>query len=151
SSVDDLERWDRAIRGTAVLTASGREKLFRPGPSGYASGWVIGKSPRGTPSIGHDGSTFCFESTFTAFPEELALVVVLCNNLGVSQLVKRDLIAAISGRPYTLPPPAIRIEPARLKACEGTYDRPGFPKPFRVAVVDAELESDHFLPARIWY
>jgi CubicO group peptidase (beta-lactamase class C family) len=151
SSVEDLQRWDGSLRGDAVLTAASREKMFRPGPDGLGSGWQIGRSPRGTPAVGHDGSTFCFESAFVRFPEEQALVVVLCNNLGVSQLVKRDLVAALFDRPYTKPPRTIRIAPARLEAYAGTYDPPDRRKPFEFTVVDGELESSYFLPARIWY
>jgi CubicO group peptidase (beta-lactamase class C family) len=150
SSVEELERWDRAMRVDGVLTAASRAKMFRAGPDGFACGWRIGRSPRGTPAIGHDGSTFCFESVFVHFPAEHALVVVLCNNLGVSQLVKRDLVAALYGQPYKIPPRAIIIAPARLKSLEGLY-RSALPKPFEFTVVDQELESNYFLPARVWY
>jgi CubicO group peptidase (beta-lactamase class C family) len=151
SSVEDLERWDRALRGEAVLTAASRRKMFHPGPDAYGYGWQIGRSPRGTPAVGHDGSTFCFESAFVRFPEDRALVVVLCNGLGVTQPVKRDLVAALFDRPYTKPPRAIEIAGARLKAYEGIYDPPGRRKPFGLTVVGGELESSYFLPARIWY
>jgi hypothetical protein len=151
SSVEDLERWDRALRGNAVLTAAARQKMFQPGSGGYGSGWQIGRSPRGTPAVGHDGSTFCFESAFVRFPEDQALVVVLCNNLGVSQPVKRDPVAALFDRPYTKPPRTIRIAQSRLEAYAGIYDPPDRRKPFGFTVVDGELESSYFLPARIWY
>jgi hypothetical protein len=151
SSVDDLESFDRALRGDSILTAASREKMFRPGSGSYGYGWQIGRRPRGTPAIGPNGSTFCFESVFARFPEERALVVVLCNNLGISGLVKQDLFAAIFDRPFTSPPRSIRIDPARLKAYAGVYDGTRFPKPFRFTIVDGELESDYFLPARIWY
>src|SRR5205085_1656561 len=125
--------------------------MFRSGLGGFGCGWQIGRSPSGTQAVGHDGSTFCFESAFLRFPTERALVVVLCNDLGVSQPVKRDLVAALFDKPYKTPPRPIRIARERLDAYAGIYDRPGFPKPFRFTVVDEELESDHFLPARMWY
>jgi CubicO group peptidase (beta-lactamase class C family) len=151
SSAEDLERWDRALGGDAVLIAASRRKMFHPGPEGYGCGWQIGRSPRGTPAVGHDGSTFCFESVFFRFPEQRSLVVVLCNGLGVSQPVKRDLVAALFDRPYTKPPRTIHIPEARLKLYEGTYDPLDRRKPFGFAVVGGELESSYFLPARIWY
>ncbi len=151
SSVEDLERWDRALRGNTVLNAASRQKMFRPESNGFGCGWQIGRSPGGTLAVGHDGSTFCFESAFVRFPKEEALVVVLCNNLGVSQLVKRDLVAGLFDRPYAKLPRTIRIAPARLDAYAGTYDPPDRRKPFAFTVVDGELESSYFLPARIWY
>jgi len=41
TSVVDLYRWDRALRGDAVLAAATRKKAFLPFLSNYACGWYV--------------------------------------------------------------------------------------------------------------
>ena len=39
STVDDMYKWDRALYGTAVISASSKQKMFTPGKSNYGYGY----------------------------------------------------------------------------------------------------------------
>jgi CubicO group peptidase (beta-lactamase class C family) len=148
STVEDLGRWARALKGDDVLGVASREKMLRRGLGGYGFGWEIGRGLRGMLSFSLDGSTPSFESVFVCFPEQQGLIVLLCNNRGVAYHVKLDFLAAFVGDPYSAPPPTIRIDPMGLRAYAGVYERPGISKPLRFTVVGEELDTDFAQPAR---
>ena len=77
TSVADFERWDRGLRAGRVLRST--EKLQTPGAANYAGGGWVERTSRGTPMIMLGGNVRGFNSSVWQFPEDRALVVVLCN------------------------------------------------------------------------
>lgn len=108
SSALDLLRWDRALRGEAVLDAKTKALLYTPEKEGYACGWLVALTPRGTTRVQHSGSVAGFAVQLARHLEEDAVVVLLSN--GRSDL--GAALAVIDG--LLFPKPRIRalLDPA---------------------------------------
>jgi CubicO group peptidase (beta-lactamase class C family) len=90
SSLDDLEKWDRALREHTLLSAAEMEPALIPvrptgpakfpdGPSvSYGFGWFLDPY-RGHPRMSHDGETIGFRTTIQRFPEDQLTIIVLAN------------------------------------------------------------------------
>lgn len=91
STAGDLLKWDKVIREGRVLTREEYARVTSPSAveKGYGMGWRLSKSIRGTPLHGHDGGFPGFNAFFARFPEEQAVIIILCN---------RDELAATTMR-----------------------------------------------------
>ena len=128
SSVDDLARWDAAIREGKLLTKESWLAMFSPGRlkngsrTSYAYGWGIGKVD-GRPAQSHGGGIPGFATHILRLPEDRLLVVVLFNSLpppvDAGTLAHRLALTAL-GKPYVEPRVA-RIDPALLDRYPGVY------------------------------
>lgn len=78
STVDDLLKWDRALEGTAVLSAASKEKMWTPNRSNYGYGWVITKR-WDERSVEHGGGINGFNTAFVRLPEKGLAAIVLSN------------------------------------------------------------------------
>ena len=84
SSVDDLVRWDNAIRMGALLWRESwdrmatRFKLNGGGHTGYGYGWFIRKLD-GSDAIEHGGDIGGFSADTLSFPREQIFIAVLAN------------------------------------------------------------------------
>lgn len=129
TTVDDLYAWDRALRGDAVLPPIQRDKLLRPLRAGYAYGFEVTDTPRGTREQAHRGVTYGFESWCARYPDEDAFVCVLSNHgcrIGdLSDELERVLFEA--GAPADV-----------LAAATGSWRTPDGQE-LRVAAVDGRL------------
>ena len=95
TSIDDLEKWDRALRGHTLLSetemqpaltpvepASGPAK-FRSGKTlSYGFGWFLDPY-QGHRRMFHDGETIGFLTTIQRFPDDNLTVIVLANRTDV--------------------------------------------------------------------
>ena len=85
STVDDLAKWDAALKTDALLSPASRERMFTPvklssgETTGYGYGWVIG-SLAGKRVIEHGGGIFGFVCDEARVPEMGLFVAVLSNN-----------------------------------------------------------------------
>ena len=79
TSVWDLWRWDRALRGDAVLGKSAKSELFKPGLRDYALGWFVKKTKQGRLVQFHGGSVRGFVCRIRRYPEQDACLFVLSN------------------------------------------------------------------------
>ena len=79
TTVWDLWRWDRALRGDAVLGQSAKSELFKPGLRDYALGWFVKKNKRGRRVQFHGGSVRGFVCQIRRYPEQDACLFVLSN------------------------------------------------------------------------
>jgi hypothetical protein len=92
STVGDLMRWDRALYGTALLSAPTKQRMFTPYAKddvrrdlGFGYGWLVGTRKIGTRDVAvheHGGNTNGFRSLITRFPDDQRLVVILLNDGG---------------------------------------------------------------------
>ena len=79
STLLDMLRWDRALRSDALLDAKHREILYTPALQGYACGWQVTRTARGTTQVHHSGGVQGFGAWFARYLEEDATIVVLTN------------------------------------------------------------------------
>lgn len=95
SSIDDLEKWDRALREhtllsetemqpalTPVQPTSGPEKFPDGKTLSYGFGWFLDPY-RGHRRRFHDGETIGFRTTIQRFPDDNLTVIVLANRANV--------------------------------------------------------------------
>lgn len=92
STAGDLLRWDRALYGTTLLSASAKQRMFTSYANddvrrdlGFGYGWLVGTRKIGTRDVAvheHSGNTNGFRSLITRFPEDQRLVVILLNDGG---------------------------------------------------------------------
>lgn len=91
SSLDDLAKWDRALREhtllseeemrpalTAVQPADGASKSPDGKPVSYGFGWFLDPY-QGHKRMSHDGSTIGFRTTIQRFPDDKLTIIVLAN------------------------------------------------------------------------
>jgi CubicO group peptidase (beta-lactamase class C family) len=95
SSIDDLEKWDRALREHTLLTEAEMQPALTPvQPSGgplkredgttvsYGFGWFVDPY-HGRKRMHHDGETCGFRTTIQRFTDDQLTVIVLANRTDV--------------------------------------------------------------------
>jgi CubicO group peptidase (beta-lactamase class C family) len=98
SSIDDLEKWDRALREHTLLTAAEMEPALTPvkptdrsvksdvsqndAPK-YGFGWFLDPY-NGHNRMSHDGETVGFRTTIQRFTDDRLTVIVLANRVDVN-------------------------------------------------------------------
>lgn len=95
TSIDDLEKWDRALREhtllsepemqpalTPVQPTSGPAKLQSGRNLSYGFGWFLDPY-QGHRRMSHDGETIGFRTTIQRFPDDSLTVIVLANRADV--------------------------------------------------------------------
>jgi len=91
TSIDDLVKWDRALREHTLLSEAEMQPALTPvvpsgGPSKYGSekdvsygfGWFLDPY-KGHRRMWHDGETIGFRTTIQRFPDDQLTVIVLAN------------------------------------------------------------------------
>lgn len=138
-NVWDLWRWDRALRGTAVLKDPAKKELFAPGPGDYALGWFV-REENGRKVQQHGGGVRGFICDVRRWPEEDAFLCVLSNR-GDGPL--REVVSSVEtilfgGAAVEVPPP---LPVAAGKGLVGTWTADGRRLVIReqAAVLRAEL------------
>ena len=96
TSLDDLAKWDRALREHTLLSEAEMQPALTPvqptdGPAkfedgraiSYGFGWFLDPY-RGHKRMSHDGGTIGFRTTIQRFPEDKLTVIVLANRTDVN-------------------------------------------------------------------
>lgn len=96
SSLDDLAKWDRAVRDHTLLSAAEMQPALTPveptgGPAkfpdgtsvSYGFGWFLDPY-RGHQRMSHDGGTIGFRTTIQRFPNDGLTIIVLANRTDVN-------------------------------------------------------------------
>lgn len=84
SSLDDLAKWDRALRDHTLLTETEMRPALTPvqlsggGKEDYGFGWRL-DSYRGHKRMWHGGDTIGFRTAIERFPDDHLTVIVLAN------------------------------------------------------------------------
>ena len=91
STVHDLYRWDRALRGEDVLDAGTKALYFEPVLESYACGWRVEATDRGTRKIHHSGGVHGYACQVARYPEDDAVIVVLSNGKSDLHAVEQAL------------------------------------------------------------
>jgi len=94
SSIDDLEKWDRALREHTLLSEAemqpaltavqptGGPATSPEGPVSYGFGWHV-EPYKAHKRMWHDGETMGFRTTLQRFPDDKLTVIVLANRTDV--------------------------------------------------------------------
>jgi len=95
SSLDDLEKWDRALRNHTLLSAAEMHPALMPvrppgGPPklddatvSYGFGWFLDPY-KGHKRMSHDGGTIGFRTTIQRFTDDGLTIIVLANRTDVN-------------------------------------------------------------------
>ena len=105
STVGDLFKWQRALKGEAVLSTSAKTKLFHPhvreepdSDSFYGYGWTISQTSRGTKVMKHNGSNAIFYADFRWYVGEDILLVIASNQTAHMALFNQsEIVEAVLG------------------------------------------------------
>jgi D-alanyl-D-alanine carboxypeptidase len=84
STVGDIEKWDRAVRGPGLFDRKSLKQMFSPSPfpqsyGTYADGWFI-SSLDGRRYIWHDGKISGYQTMNAMFPDDGIEIVILTND-----------------------------------------------------------------------
>ena len=77
SSVEDLMRWDEALRSGKVLKKESRDAWATPGNGGYGLGWRVEDDPSLGRRLSHGGSVEGYRSWMARWIKQGAVIVVL--------------------------------------------------------------------------
>lgn len=80
TSVHDLLRWDRALRGDKILGKDAKDALYTPALEKYAYGWRVEATERGTRKASHSGSVAGYGTNVVRYLEDDVVVFVLGND-----------------------------------------------------------------------
>jgi len=96
SSLDDLAKWDQALRNHTLLSAEEMKPALTPvqptgGPAkypdgstlSYGFGWFLDPY-EGHKRMSHDGSTVGFRTTIQRFPDDNLTIIVLANRADIN-------------------------------------------------------------------
>ena len=121
TTVLDLYEWDRALRGDDVLDQASKRAMYTPEMGGYAYGWKVDVTERGTTKVHHSGGVAGYGTNLVRYLEEDVCVFVLSNDgrdaHTITGALERllfsppRLTAMIDVKPYTLGSPPIQKLP----------------------------------------
>jgi CubicO group peptidase (beta-lactamase class C family) len=129
TTVADLYRWHLALSAHKVLSLEATARLLAVEKEGYAYGWNIGKTARGTTVAYHGGSDSAIGlvAAFHRYLDEDAVIIVLCNT-AVGSLVGEYLVEPLEkilfGGPVTFPPAADPAAAGAILPWAGRYQLP---------------------------
>ncbi len=123
STTEDLLRWEEALFGGKLLSATSLQKMTTPFKSEYAFGLMV-RSANGRKMISHGGGIEGFNTFLAEYPDEKLTVVVLANLNGpASEEIAGKLGAIAHGEEVQLPSERkeVRISREVLREYVGTY------------------------------
>ncbi len=123
STVEDLARWDRALRDGKLISKESYAKMYAPAKSNYAYGWMVTTS-KGRKQIEHGGGINGFVTEILRYPDQGICAIVLCNVLPQDPAkVAHDLAAIALGDSYDLPKvrKVAKVDPKIFDAYVGRY------------------------------
>lgn len=141
TTVLDLHRWDQALRTDDVLDAATREIYYEPLEGGYACGWNVGVTLRGTRRVFHTGGVSGYKTHFVRFLEDDACIAVLGND-GERVVAITSAVEALLSAPPEL---HVELAPSRLDgsrvsvlASDVRWDVQRKKKEIRIALVEGK-------------
>ncbi len=128
STVDDLGRWDDALRAGRVLSPASIDRMLTSyrlkdgSPTNYGYGWDLG-SYEGHRVQEHTGGTYGFLSYMVRMPDDRVFVAILSNRSYATPPIQATAhrIAAIAAGMPVAEPPAVDVTAADLDRIVGTY------------------------------
>lgn len=115
STVEDLYRWDRAIKSEKILDKKILDKMFKehisiPQGGSYGYGWMINDTDMGR-EIYHGGNTIGSTSYIGRLEDKDITIIILTNNGGYNTTdLKNNLLSITLNKKYEMPKPVKTIE-----------------------------------------
>jgi CubicO group peptidase (beta-lactamase class C family) len=128
STTNDMHKWYLALKGTKILSAEAKKKLFTPFLNNYAYGWNVSDGEHGK-VIQHDGGSDLGSSAlFTWYVDKDFLTVMFCNQSygenTLNSVMRNKMEKLLFGKEIELPPITREAHLPDLKRFEGTYTLP---------------------------
>jgi CubicO group peptidase (beta-lactamase class C family) len=122
STVDDMYKWDRALYGTTIISATSKQKMFTPGKSNYGYGIIIDTLEKHY-RIWHNGGIPGFVSNISRYVNDDICVIVLSNDSYNADAVADGLADILFDVPVEFPyvHKEIKINPALYDRYVGKY------------------------------
>jgi CubicO group peptidase (beta-lactamase class C family) len=110
STVEDLYKWDQALYENKMVSAAGKELMFKPGLSNYGYGFFIydqpiGKTTQKAKITGHSGGINGFNSLFTRVVDQKSTIIIL-DNVGLGRYqgnITNSIINILNNQPVDEP------------------------------------------------
>ncbi len=102
TTMEDLVRWDAALRNDSVLNAAARQQLFTREQANYALGWFVESMPSGGTRIQHGGSTRGFRAQLSRYIEDDVVIAVLTNESSDLQGIEKAVTKVVLRAPATI-------------------------------------------------
>ncbi|GFN34415.1 serine hydrolase [Tepidimicrobium xylanilyticum] len=116
STVEDLYRWDRALKTEKLISKETLNKIFEKYISidetnYYGYGWMITEEVNSESKAHHGGNTFGFTANIARYPES-DLTIIALSNMGSYDLISltEDLRAIVLDKEYKMPEILEKIE-----------------------------------------
>lgn len=123
STVTDLYRWDRALRGPTLVSEATLERILTPGAGNYGYGWFI-REEFGRRLVEHRGGLNGFLTMMQRFVDDDVVVITMFNYVSTfAREVNRALAAIALGEPWepVLRPGGVDVSAAELEPLVGRY------------------------------
>lgn len=161
STTHDMFKWEQALLGGKVLSATSLAKMTTPYKKSYGYG-VFYRAVNGYGAIEHGGNIRGFNSDMAYYPDDKLTIIVLSNMEGTAAKEILAQLASVShGEPVVLPKvrKVVTVDRQTLQAYVGTYElEPGLDLVFSLegdklmcqptgqekAQVFAETDTDFF-------
>jgi len=103
TTIQDLNKWDRALYSGEIISKAALEPAFTPHLAGYGYGWIV-DSAYNKKVLLHDGGIFGFESFVVRIPED-EICIILLDNHSCKRLAKvaEEINAILNNQPYEFP------------------------------------------------
>ena len=130
STIDDLYKWDRALKANSILSNATKQKMFTPGKGNYGYGFYIDTFENHF-RYWHTGSIPGFNSNLARFPDDDVFIIVLGNTaitqnntLRVVNVLAEGLADIVFDVPVETPyiHKEVAINPALLDKFVGKYN-----------------------------
>ena len=108
STVEDLYRWDRALKTEKLVKKETMDKIFKehiavPQVGSYGYGWMIADTDIGK-KVFHNGNTMGFTSNIARYSDEDLVVIILTNNGYYNTEALTDTLTSIAfNKDYEMP------------------------------------------------
>ncbi len=144
TTVLDMAKWDAALYGDRLLSATSRTEMWTPAPlkSGttapYGFGWALGKTAQGKRIVEHSGAWQGFTASITRYLDDKVTVIALCNTAGANPVRIAHKVAGIY-EPFLAASPAAPItdtQPQVTALLKKVYE----------SLADGTLSAESFSP-----
>lgn len=123
STVTDLYKWDRALRGSGLVSEATLKRMLTPGLGGYGYGWFI-HDESGRRLVEHRGGLNGFLTSMERYVDDDVVVIALFNYVSTfSREVNRALAAIAFDEPWepVLRPAGVAVSEQKLTPLVGSY------------------------------
>lgn len=94
-SLEDILRWDAALRGDQLFDDDAKRQLHAPVLENYALGWIIESAASGAMKVSHSGATRGYRSYLLRIPDKGIVIAVLTNDRHNPVGLGTSLLAAL--------------------------------------------------------